>query len=127
MAAKYAAKERDEIVFDTKEDAKRYLEYLAEKYFYHEVGHFMYPRLSDAGKAMWEDFVLRNEDLQSRVIEVQSDKHPNVSSMPIAEEAFADALVEIGSRGKFKNRLGEYLEGKDLIVQILRAEGLRVE
>lgn len=126
MARKYSHKEGEEINFNTTEEAKSYLESLAEKYFYHEIGHTVYQLiLNDAEREIWEKIVLSNKELSQRVIEIQIDKHPNPESIPVANEAFADMFSEVVTKGKEKNRLGNWPREKEMLVEILQRIGIK--
>jgi hypothetical protein len=120
MAQKYAGKEHDEIEFYSQEVAKKYLQELAEKYFYHEIGHSVYLHmLPEEIQELWDDYVNANEQLREGVIRVQKDKHPTVESIPVGNEAFADIFAEIITNGRMRNRLGEHTEATELARSIL--------
>jgi hypothetical protein len=86
MAEKYALKEGEaDRKFVSLEEAKEYIRSLAEKYFYHEVGHTIYVRiLNPKVIKIWETQVLSNQQLVDWVIEAQKDKHPNIENIPVA-------------------------------------------
>ncbi len=126
-ANEYAAKEHDGIEFSDKIEAEEYLHMLAVKYFYHEVGHSMYIQMiNNKLKANWISFVRNNPQLQAAVREVQKDKHPKLDAQLIANEAFAEIFTDIGSRGRFSNRLGNHPEATEFATMILRAEGFDI-
>ena len=126
MALKYKAKEQDKIELKNIESAKMYLRNLSEKYFYHEIGHTVFGLLiSESDRTVWSDLVKRSDELKARVVEIQKDKHPSVESIPVAEEAFADLLVEVGSLDQ-KNRLGDFPEAIELMRRILLKNGFHL-
>lgn len=127
MAQKYTGKEHDEITFTGIEQAKQYLSELAEKYFYHEVGHSVYLfLLPEQIQDMWDDYINNNSTLKQKVIDVQKDKHPNPESIPVGNEAFADIFAEIITRGRIKNRLGEHTEATQIAKMILQKLGFKL-
>ncbi len=119
IAQKYAAKEGEaEQEFKNLDDAKKYLQELAEKYFYHEFGHTVYLNFLDAEtKNVWDSLVKNNQDLVRKVIEVQKDKHPNIESIPIGNEAFADVFAKILTGQK--SRLGDNAEAETFVKKLL--------
>lgn len=126
MAEKYKDKEHGEMEIENIENAKRYLRSLAEKYFYHEAGHTIFKFLiNSTDQNTWSDFVNNNDNLKTRVIEVQKDKHPSIEAIPIADEAFADLLTEIASPDN-TNRLGDFPEALLLLKKILIDSGFNL-
>lgn len=120
MANKYSGKEGMNRSFDNEIEARAFLKELAEKYFYHEVGHFVYMHLlSQDSLNEWDIEILANEDIVQKVLEVQKDKHPNPESIPICNEAFADFFGEYSNPGNYDNRLGNWPEFKTLVAKIV--------
>ena len=118
MANRYAVKEQDTIVFTNKKDALEYIRNLAEKYFFHEIGHtFHLVIMSDEERQKWRALISSNTTLIDAVNRVQADKHPQ-GSIPVAAEAFADIFSKVASNGKYDNRLGTY-EGEETYVRDL--------
>lgn len=127
VAKKYSQKEHEEIKFETVDQSKEYIKTLAEKYLSHEIGHAVYMHmLSTVLRQEWDDFVDKNEDLKQRVIEVQKDKHPNIGSIPIANEAFADIFSSIVVSSLLLNRLGKQEQAVALLKDILGQIGFRI-
>ncbi len=127
MARKYARIERDSAQIQDVEHAKRYLENLAEKYFYHEVGHFIYGHtLTQTQLSTWDNAVRARQDIVERVYDIQRDKHPSKESIPVENEAFADifsALVQSTRHGK---RLGNQPALENLATEMLEQIGCRI-
>ena len=124
IASTYAKKEGSNLNFTNEASAIQYLETLAEKYLYHELGHIIFAKIPADMKKEWGYYVSSNEGLLQRVREVQLG---NVNdSMPLAtqvNEAFADVFVPIASNMKFNNRLGEFNAEQRWVIQLLTSLG----
>jgi len=127
MAKKYARKEGlNESIIDTNEKAREYLSELSEKYFYHELGHTIYLYLlTPQEQADWDKTILEQPELAKKVEEAQRDKHPDINSIPIGNEAFADIFSSVVTNGKIKNRLGKQSRSSKHLAQILRQKGFQ--
>lgn len=120
MANNYAEKEQIKQKFNSIEEAKRFLSSLAEKYLAHEIGHIIYPQLSDGLQKKWQRFMKGQPLMEQRVRQVQSGNIGEGMSFEImADEAFADTFGEVVSYGHFVNRLGDFPEATDLVRKII--------
>lgn len=119
MAKKYAMKEKEKKNFETSEEAIRYIRTLAEKYFFHEVGHLVYENLEPEKKKKWEDYLSKHKKIREAVIRVQEDKYDNIERMRVSGEAFADFFIEVIREGVV-SRLGSNKEAVNKIKDLLR-------
>lgn len=127
MANKYAKKEHIDVEFSDTDDAKKFLNMLAEKYLPHEVGHTLYLHIiSPELRTKWDTFVMNQPKLIEKVIEIQRDKHPDVNSIPVANEAFADIFAQVVTGDEIPNRLGDQYELLNLMKSILSESGFKV-
>lgn len=102
MANRYAQKEGNNEQFLSQEDAENYLKTLGEKALYHELGHLIYGQVDHSE---WDEYVEESPEIKQRVIEIQRDKYETENQIPVTEEAYAEKLTEILSKGKFKSRV----------------------
>lgn len=125
MAQKYAQKEGvDPESLTTIEQAQKFLETLAVKYLYHELGHTTYRFVLDENEqAGWSKTVDQFPDLYEKVIEVQLDKYPSPEHILVAEEAFADLFSEVVTNGEIENRLGKHDEAQRVLKNLLINKG----
>jgi hypothetical protein len=121
MAKKYAAKEGESLPpFTDTECAIIYLRWHAERAFFHEVAHIIYSR---GEFPEWESYIRTRPEITKKVIELQSDKYSDVSSIPIAEEAFAEFAVAVLSDDLCTGRLGENREATEKVRKIIKTKG----
>ena len=123
LAASYAKKEGVEEGV-VPENAQPFLKDLAEKYFFHEVGHTVHlSLLNDNARKWWDDFVFSFPDLVERVREVQKDKFPDPSMVRVSDEAFADLFGAEVAYGKGKSRLGSHPDAEEGLQLLLKHYG----
>lgn len=120
LANSYAKKEGVQENFgeDSHEEAERFLAELAQKYLYHEIGHFIYEKyLNKEVKEFWDQEVTNNKDLVNKIVDIQSDKYASPEDIPTGDEVFAEFFTEVSGGGK--NRLGNYSEYLNYMKEIL--------
>jgi len=121
MAQKYAVKEGEQKSFTGIDEAKSYLESIAERAFFHEVGHVVYSQREQEGKVSgWETFVDSSPEIQEQVGILQEDKHPD-EDIPTADEAFADFFMDAATNGRLTSRLTNRLSQQAQQANIISA------
>lgn len=129
-AEQYAAKHGDAgKAFASKEEAKKYLKGLSEWVFHHEVGHVTYAATQTTDRKLWDDwntYTAGHKELQEAVRRVQDDKWTHGAPPGhVEDEAFAETFVDVISRGRLRNRLGEFDEAVQRVRKILGSAGVQ--
>ena len=114
------------------EEAKEYISALAEKYFYHELGHSVYRKIcTTIGRQQWSRAVGMNSDLINEIYDLQREKYPGSDAAALGpvlfDEAFAEIFSTVATSGKVNGRVSAYPNEEELLRDLLIKHGFRFE
>lgn len=132
LAETYSRKEREEKNFPTLESAREYMNMLAEKYLYHEIGHSVLRLMpiSDDDLQAWAQTMSSDTVMQEEIIDLQKDKFPTADRKELIQiilhESFAEIFSRVATQGKADARLTSHPEAEELMKRILQKLGFKL-